>query len=162
MVIWVIKTFFVQFFSVFLPPLLRSSASVGSIPSLSFIVPIFAWNVPLVSLIFLRVSLVFPFYIFSLFLCIVHLRRVSYLSLLFFGTLRSYFFFSPLPFASLLCSAICRTSSKDRFALLHFSFLLMVLVTASCTMPSYTSVHSSPGTLSFRSNPLNLFVTSSV
>ena len=34
-------------------------ASVRSIPFLSFIVPIFAWNIPLVSLIFLSRSLVF-------------------------------------------------------------------------------------------------------
>ena len=34
-----------------------SSASVRSIPFLSFILPIFAWNVPLVSLIFLKNSL---------------------------------------------------------------------------------------------------------
>ena len=39
---------------------LISSASVRSILFLSFIVPIFAWNVPLVSLIFLKQSLVFP------------------------------------------------------------------------------------------------------
>ena len=39
---------------------LISSAYVGSIPFLSFIEPIFAWNVPLVSLIFLKRSLVFP------------------------------------------------------------------------------------------------------
>ena len=39
---------------------LISSAFVRSIPSLSFIVPIFAWNVPLVSLISLKKSLVFP------------------------------------------------------------------------------------------------------
>ena len=38
---------------------LISSASVRSIPFMSFIVPIFAWNFPLVFLIFLR-SLVFP------------------------------------------------------------------------------------------------------
>ena len=38
---------------------LISSASVRSIPFLSFIVRIFAWNVPLVSLIFLKRSLVF-------------------------------------------------------------------------------------------------------
>jgi len=44
---------------------LISSASVRSIPSLSFIEPIFAWNVPLVSLIFLKRSLVFPILLFS-------------------------------------------------------------------------------------------------
>ena len=38
-VIWVMKIFFVQFFCVFLPPLLISSASVRSIPFLSFIEP---------------------------------------------------------------------------------------------------------------------------
>ena len=45
--------------------LLIPSASVRSIPFLSFIVPIFAWNVPLVSLIFLKRSLVFPILLFS-------------------------------------------------------------------------------------------------
>ena len=38
---------------------LISSASVRSIPFLSFIVPIFTWNVPLASLILLKRSLVF-------------------------------------------------------------------------------------------------------
>ena len=41
------------------------SASVRSIPFLSFIEPIFAWNVPLLSLIFLKRSLVFPILLFS-------------------------------------------------------------------------------------------------
>ena len=44
---------------------LISSASVRSIPFLSFIVPIFAWNVPLVSLVYLKRSLVFPILLFS-------------------------------------------------------------------------------------------------
>ena len=43
----------------------RSSVSVRSIPFLSFIEPIFAWNVALVSLIFLKRSLVFPILLFS-------------------------------------------------------------------------------------------------
>jgi len=42
-----------------------SSASAQSIPFLSFIVLIFAWNVPLVSLIILKRSLVFPILLFS-------------------------------------------------------------------------------------------------
>ena len=46
---------------------LISSASIRSIPFLSFIVPIFAWNIPLVSLIFLKRSLVFPIYCLPLF-----------------------------------------------------------------------------------------------
>ena len=64
MIIWVMKIIFVQFFRVFLPPLLTISASVKSGPLLSFIKPIFAWNVPLVSLIFLKRSLVFPILLF--------------------------------------------------------------------------------------------------
>ena len=44
---------------------LISSASVRSIPFLSFIVPIFAWTVLLVSLTFLQRSLVFPILLFS-------------------------------------------------------------------------------------------------
>ena len=44
---------------------LISSASVRSIPFLFFTVSIFAWNGPLVSLIFLKRSLVFPILLFS-------------------------------------------------------------------------------------------------
>jgi len=43
---------------------LISSASVRSILFIFFIVPIFAWSIPLVSLIFLKRSLVFPFLLF--------------------------------------------------------------------------------------------------
>ena len=71
---------------------LISSASVMSLPFLSFIVPIFAWNVPLV-------SLVFPILLFSLIFCTVHLGRHSCLSLLFSGTLHSVGFIFPF----LLC-----------------------------------------------------------
>ena len=101
---------------------------------------------------------------FPLFICIVHLKRLSCLSLLFFETLHSYEYnlsFSPLPFTSLLYSALCKASSDNYFAFLHLFFWGMVLITTSCTM-SRTSVHSSPGTLSIRSNPLNLFLTSTV
>ena len=44
---------------------LISSAYVRSMPFLSFIEPIFAWNVPLVSLSFLKRSLDFPILLFS-------------------------------------------------------------------------------------------------
>ena len=54
--------------------------------------------VPLVSLIFLKRSLVFPF-CFPLFLCTDHGGRLSYLSLLFFGTLHSNRYIFPF----LLC-----------------------------------------------------------
>ena len=44
---------------------LISSACVRSLQFLSFYVPIFTWNVPFVSLIFLKRSLVFPIPLFS-------------------------------------------------------------------------------------------------
>ena len=55
--------------------------------------------------------------------------------------------FSSLPFPSLLFRAICKASSDNHFAFLHFFFLWMVLITVSYAM-SRTSVHSSSDTLS--------------
>ena len=78
---------------------LISPASIRYIAFLSFIVSIFAWNVPLVSLSFLKRSLDFPFYCFLLFLCFNCWGRLSYLSLLFFGMLHSYGYIFPF----LLC-----------------------------------------------------------
>ena len=67
-----------------------------------------------------------------LFLCIVPLRRLSYLSLLFSETLHLFGYIwcifplrSPFPFPSLFFSAICKACS-DHFAFLHFFFLGMV------------------------------------
>ena len=68
---------------------LVSPASVRSILFLSFIIPMSAWSVPLVSLIFLKRSPVFPILLFSCISLHWSLRNVSYLSLLFFGTLHS-------------------------------------------------------------------------
>ena len=83
--------------------------NVRSIPFLSFIEPTFAWNIPLISLIFLKRSLVFPVCSFPLFLCIDCWRRLSYLFFLFFGTLHSNgYIFSHLPFTCLLFPAICK------------------------------------------------------
>ena len=81
---------------------LVSSASVRSIPFLSFIEPIFAWNVLLVSLFILRDFYSFSFYWFPLFICIDHWGRLSYLSLLFFGTLHSNGYIFPF----LLCLSL--------------------------------------------------------
>ena len=68
---------------------LISYASLRSMPFLSFIVPIIAWNAPLVSLIFLKRSLVFLILFFSSISLHWSLERLSYLSLLFFGILHS-------------------------------------------------------------------------
>ena len=61
-----------------------------------------------------------------------------------------------LVFASLVFTAICKASSDSYFVFLHFFFLGMVLIPVSCTM-SWTSIHSSLGTLSVRSSSLNLW-----
>ena len=150
LIIWVMKTFFVQFFCVFLPPFLNIFCSVRSIPSLSFIERIFAWNVPLVSLIFLKRSLVFP--ILLLFSISLHwsLRKafLSLLAILWNSAFKwEYLSFSPWLFASLLFTAICKASSDNHFAFLHFFSMRMVLIPVSCTV-SRTSVHSSSGSLS--------------
>ena len=113
----------------------------------------FSGNVPLVSLIFLKRSLVFPILLFSsisllwsplkTFLCLLAILWNSAFRWVCFS-------FSPLPFASLLFSAFCKGSSDNHFDFLHFFLFGMVLITASYTM-SWTSVHSSSGTLSIRS-----------
>ena len=73
---------------------------------------------------------------------------LSLLAILWNSTFRwVYFSFSSLLLASLLLSDIYKASSDNHFAFLHFFFLGMVLITASCTM-SWTSTHSSSGTLS--------------
>jgi len=107
---------------------LISSASVRSIQFLSLIVPIFLWNILLVSLIFLKRSLSFPFYCFPLFLCIDHRGRLSYLFLLFFGTLHSNGCIFPFSFAFSFSSflSFCTASLDNHFAFLHFFLLGMV------------------------------------
>jgi len=139
-------------------------ASVRSIPFLSFIVLIFAWSISFISLIFLKIPLVFPILLFSS-IFLHRSLRMTYLSLLAILWNSAfkwvYLSFSPLLFTSLLFSAICKASSDNHFACLQFFFLWMVLIPASCTMLQ-TSIHSSSGTLSIRSNHMNLFVTSTV
>ena len=150
MIIWVVKIFFVQFFVYSCHLLLISSASVRSRPFLSFIEPIFAWNVPLVALIFLKRSLVFPILFFSSISLHWSLKKafLSLLAILWNSAFRClYLSFPPLLFASLLFAAICKASPGSHFAFLHFFSMGMVLIPVSCTM-SRTSFHSSSGTLS--------------
>ena len=90
---------------------LISSASFRSIPFLSFIEPIFAWNIPLVSLVFLRRALVFPSLLFSSISLHWSLRKafLPLLAILWNAAFRwVYLSFSPLSFASFLFSAICQ------------------------------------------------------
>ena len=129
----------------------------------SFIEPIFAWNVPLVSLMFLKRSLVLSTQLFSSVSLHWSLRKafLPLLAILWNTAFQwIYFSFYPLSLASLL-SAICKASSDSHFAFVHFFFLGMVLIPVSCTM-SRTDILSSSGTLPIRSSPLNLFLTSTV
>ena len=105
---------------------LISSASVRSIPFLSFIVPIFAWYVPLVSLIFLKRSLGFPILLFSSISLRWSLSKafLYLLAILWNSSFKwVYLSFSPLLLASLLFTAICKASPDSHCAFLHFFFL---------------------------------------
>ena len=125
--------------------------------------PIFAWNVPSVSLIFLKRSLVFPILLFSS--ISLHWSQtkifLSLLAILWNSAFKwVYLFFSTLPF-TFLFTAICKASSDNHVAFLNLFSLVMVLVLASYTT-SWTSTHHSSTTLSIRSNSLNQFVTSTL
>ena len=99
-----------------------SSSSIRSMPGLSFIVPIFAWNVPLVSLMFLK-SQVFPILLFSSISLHWSLRKafLSPLAILWNSAFRClYLSFSPLLFTFLLFTAICKAALDSYFAFLHF------------------------------------------
>ena len=89
MIIWVMKIFFLHSSVYSCHLFLISSSAVRSIPFMSFIEPIFAWNVRLVSLIFLTRSLVFHILLFSSISLHDLWGRLSYLSLLFSGTLHA-------------------------------------------------------------------------
>ena len=143
---------------------LISYASVRSIPFMSCIVPIFEWNVPLVSSMFLKRSLVIPILLFSSISLHWSLRKafLSLLVSLWNSAFRwVYLSFSHFLLASLLFFSCFYSFLRQPFCLLHFFFLGMIFITASFTM-SWTSIHSSSGPLSIRSHLLNLFVTSTV
>ena len=131
MIIWVLKIFLYTSSVYSCHLFLISSASVRSIPFLSFIEPIFAWNVPLVPLIFLKRSLVFLILLFSS-ISLHWLLKKAFLSLLaiLWNSAFKWEYLSspPLLFTSLLFTAICKASSDSRFAYLHFFFLGMVLL----------------------------------
>ena len=93
---------------------------------------------PLVSLIFLKRSLIFPILLFSSISFHWSLKKAFlYLfAILWNSAFRwIYISFSPLPFASFLSN--CELSSDNHFAFLHFFFLGMILFTAPCTMSNY-------------------------
>ena len=142
---------------------LISSSSIRSITFLPFIVSISAWDFPLVSLIFLKKSLVFPVLLFSLFLCTDDWGRLSYLSLLFFGTLHSNGYIFPF----LLCFWLSFFSQQfvrpPQIAILLFCISFSwgwywSLPPVQCHKPPSIVCQA----LYIRSNPLYLFLTSTV
>ena len=117
------------------------SASVRSLLFLSFIVPILAWSILLISLIFLLIFLILLFSSISLHWSL-NKAFLSLLAVLWNSAFRwVYLFLSPLPLVYLLSSAMCRASSDNHFAFLNCFFLGIVLITASYTMLQ-TSIHS--------------------
>ena len=113
-------------------------ASVRFTQFLCFVVPILVWNVPLEFLIFLKRSLVFSNLSFSSISLHWSLRKafLSLLTILWNSAFKwVYLSFSPLPFSSLLFIAVCKAFSDNHLAVLHFFFLGMVLITASCHEP---------------------------
>jgi len=92
--------------------------------------------------------------VFFSFFALINLGRLSYLSLLFFGTLHSDGYIVPfLLCLSLLFLAISKTSSDN-----HFAFLFLGNGFNHCLLYS----DSSSGALCIRSNPLNLSVYSKI
>ena len=142
---------------------LISSAYLRFLPFLSFIVPIFAWNVPLVSLIFLKRSLVFPILLFFSISSHWSLRKafLSLLAVLWNSVFKwVYLSFSPLPLLLFFSELFVRP--PQTFIL---PFCISVSWRWSWSLPPvqwWCSIHSYSGTLSSRSNPLNLFVTSTI
>ena len=109
-------------------------------------------------------SIVFPsFFSFFFFLHCSLRKAFLSISLLFFGTLHSDGCIFPFLLCLLLLffPQLFVRPPQTTVLLFYFFVLGMVLITASCTMLR-TSIHSSSSTLSIRSNPLNLFVTSTV
>ena len=103
---------------------------------------IFAWNVPLVSLIFLKRSLVFPILLSSSISLHWSLRKDFFTSPCYSVELCiqmgiSFLFSFAFHFSSFL--SCCEASSDNHFVFLHFFFLGMVLIPASRTM-SWTSI----------------------
>ena len=158
-VIWIIKIFFLYSSSVYSFHLfLIFSASIGSLLFLSFNVPIFGWNDPLIFPIFLKRSLVLPLLLFASISLYLSLKKafLSFLAIL-WNSAFSWVCFSLLFFPQPFVKSPQTTTLPSCISFVEG----MVLFVVSCTILQ-TSVHSSSGTLLTRSNPLNLFVTSTV
>ena len=107
------RSFFAHFFCLFLPPLLNLFCFCW-IHTVSVYCAHLCMKVPLVSLIFLKRSLVFPILLFPSISLHRSLRKafLSLLAILWNSAFRwVYLSLSPLPFTSLLFLGICKDSS---------------------------------------------------
>ena len=129
-------------------------------PFLSFIVPLFAWKVPFVSLIFLKSSLIFPIPLFSTISLHWSLRKafLFLLAILWNSVFRwVYLSFSPLLFASLLYQLFVR-HFRQTFCL--FAFLFHGDSFDHCLLFNVTNLCPQFFRYSIRSNHLNQFLLS--
>jgi len=109
---------------------LISSASVRSLTFLSFIVPIFAWSVPLVSPLFLKRSIFFTILLYNPLILVLFTYEDFLISPCYSLEVCInwvYLSLSPLPFTSLIFSAIFKASSGSHLALSPLFYLRMVL-----------------------------------
>ena len=146
--------------------LLISSASVRSIPFLSFIVPIFEWNVPLVSLIFLKPSLIFPILLFYFVFALITEEAFpisTCYSLELSIQMGISFLFSfafSFSFFSQLFIRPPQTTILQSFCL--FAFLFLGDDLDNCLLYNVTNLLPYFFSHSIRYNPLNPFLTSTV
>ena len=150
MVIYVIKSFFVHFFCVFLSPLFNFFLlMLGRWCFCPFLFLSLYKTFPWYLQFSLKRSLVFPILLFSS-IYLHWLPRKTFFSLfaIFWNSAFSwvYLSLSALPLASLLFSTICKSSSDNHFAFFHFFFLGAVFIINSYTM-LWTSIHRFSGTL---------------
>jgi len=127
MVIQVIKTSFVQFFYVFLPSLLNLFCfslvlRISLLYCAHLCMKCSLGISNFLKEIFSLLLLLFLFF-FSISLHCSLKKALSFLAILWICEFRwEYVSLSPLPFMYLLFSAICKASSDNHFALLHFFF----------------------------------------
>ena len=140
-----------------------SSVYVRSLPFLSFIVFILAWNFPFISPVLLERSLVLPILLFSsISLHCSFQKAVLPLLAILWNSAFSWVYLSFLHCLLLFFAQLCVKPPYTTTLPSCISFFFeMVLATSSYTMLR-TSVHSSSGTLSTKSNPLTLFGTSTI
>ena len=142
---------------------LISPSFVRSLLFLIFTVPILAWNVPLISPVFLKSSIVFPTLLFSSISLYCSLKKAFLSILLFSRTLHSAGYIFPF----LLCLSFVFFSQL--FVKPHQTTTLSPCISFSLgwfwSLPPI-QFYKPPSivlqALSTKSNPLNLFITSTV